>query len=163
VPQPEANTPNGRIADKVLVVDKVLVDKVLVVQDHHFILPFGVFASGCGTTIIGPIMQELQQMQQQQQQMQQQLQVLVNRENSDIMIARATNNAAVNINAAVMAVPRTSDLQVPDPFPATLQELQNLNSADVNRLLAFYGDPVVGSLALRRSRIMARVGARLPV
>ncbi len=46
----------------------------------------------------------------------------------------------------------------PIPFPATVQELENLNAMVINQLLQFYGQSTVGNVATRRFRLKKYLG-----
>jgi hypothetical protein len=64
-----------------------------------------------------------------------------------------TIEAPVNDNGIMPAQANS-----PIPFPATVQELENLNAMTINQLLQFYGQSTVGNVATRRFRLKKYLG-----
>ena len=176
IPDPAADTPEGRIVDLVLAVDEAkrqrlsmpaLINDAQVAQAvlnaHRAIVQ----EQPDVQTIMMPVMRQIQDIRNRLDGIDTRLDAIANRldnqENIDVILASAVNNRAVNNAALVRAAPRLTDLQVPDGFPATLGELRSLGGRAINNFLEFYGIPIGGDVDERRDRLFARVGVPLDV
>jgi hypothetical protein len=65
---------------------------------------------------------------------------------------RQENQLSGRLNDVIRPLPLFNG-DVPDPFPNTVQEFQNLNAAQVNALLNFYDLPINGTARARHSRL----------
>ncbi|KAF8241336.1 hypothetical protein K440DRAFT_308410 [Wilcoxina mikolae CBS 423.85] len=76
-------------------------------------------------------------------------------------VARLENSRLVTTRQSVLSPLRTPLNENVEDFPATFEQLENLNAVNINRLLTTYGLPTNGNVDDRRRRLRKHLGLHL--